>query len=128
MKKLMLSALAVAAMLGVATAQAGGAESEAGSAWRQQPDFGPVPGTPEYYGNSGGPVQLGAYPYGYGSQAAPAYPYERPERARRRDRDWDRDRDGDGDGDGARDARSQDRDGDGVRNRRDRYPNDPRRW
>lgn len=120
MKKLMLSVLAIAALSSGAVLAQGSAESQAGSAWRQQPDYGPVPGTPEYYGNSGiGPGQ----PYGYDNrayraQAAPAYPYVPPERARRRDRDWD----------GARATRGRDRDGDGVRNARDRYPDDPRRW
>jgi hypothetical protein len=127
MKKLMLSVLAVAAFsTGAAFAQDGGAEAQAGSAWRQNPDYGPVPGTPEYYGNSGVSPGL-LYPYGYAygynraypPQAAPAYPYVPPERARRQ-----RDRDGDG----VRNARDRDRDGDGVRNARDRHPDDARRW
>jgi hypothetical protein len=138
MKKLMLSVLAVAALsTGAALAQDGGAEAQAGSAWRQQPNYGPVPGTPEYYGNSGVSPEL-VYPYGYAygynraypPQAAPAYPYVPPERARRqRDRDWDGVRNSrDRDRDGVRNARDRDRDGDGVRNARDRYPDDARRW
>lgn len=111
MKKLMLSVLAIAALsTGAAWAQDGGAEAQAGSAWRQKPDYGPAPGTPEYYGNSGWPPAQQIYPYGYGDRAqapraAPAYPYVPLARASRRDRD-----------------------GDGVRNSRDRYPDDPRRW
>jgi hypothetical protein len=118
MKKLMLSVLAVAALsTGAAFAQGGSADEQAGSAWRQRPDYGPAPGTPEYYGNSGWPPAQQIYPYGYAygygnraypPQAAPAYPYV-PPRASRRDRE-------------------RDRDGDGVRNARDRYPDDPRRW
>lgn len=122
MKKLMLSVLAIAALSsGAAFAQDGGAEAQAGSAWQQKPDYGPVPGTAEYYGNSGFPPAQRAAPYGYRAyvpQAGPAYPYVPPERARRRDRDWD----------GVRDARDRDRDGDGIRNSRDRHPDDPRRW
>ncbi len=113
MKKLMLSVLAIAALsTGAAFAQDGGAEAQAGSAWRQNPAYGPAPGTPEYYGNSGWPPAEQIYPYGYrygnrayAPQAAPAYPYVPPARATRRDRD-----------------------GDGVRNSRDRHPDDPRRW
>ena len=129
MKKLMLSVVAIAALsTGAAFAQDGGAEAQARAAGQQRPDYAPVPGTPEYYGNSGASLVLQQrYPYGYTNrfgdrvyptQAAPAYPYVPPERARRRDRD----------GDGVRDARDRDRDGDGVRNARDRHPDDPRRW
>ena len=114
MKKLMLALLAVASLqAGAAFAQ--DAETLAGGAWRTTPNPNPVPGTPEYYGNSGwppAPPQQPQSPYYYGNRAypvpyaysnpAPAYPYLRPRRG--------------------------DRDGDGVRNRRDRYPDDPNRW
>lgn len=112
MRKLMLSALVVAGLgAGAAFAQSGDAESQAGSAWRSNPGYGPVPGTPEYYGNSGWPPVQQQQPYVYGDRgyvpdayrgARPAYPYARPRRG--------------------------DRDGDGIPNRRDRYPNDPSRY
>ena len=110
MKKLMLSALVVASLsAGAAFAQA--ADEQAGSSWRPPVYNGPVPGTPEYYGNSGwSPLQL-QQPYVYGNRyyvpysTAPAYPYV-PYANRRRG----------------------DRDGDGIPNRRDRYPDDPSRY
>lgn len=113
MRKLMLSVLAVASLAaGAAFAQSGDAESQAGSAWRSPPDsaWGPAPGTAEYWGNSGFPPREQPYVYDYRSgryvphayRSGPAYPYLNPRRG--------------------------DRDGDGVRNRDDRYPNDPRRW
>lgn len=136
MNKLILSVLATAALTagGAALAQAGGdAESQAGSAWRgtqnygpypapgtmsdserlerAQRGIGPAPGTPEYYNNNGttprGPVYRGTDIWGRPlfSQAAPAAPYILHDRVRRNDRD-----------------------GDGVRDRRDRYPDDYRRW
>jgi hypothetical protein len=111
MRKLMLALFAVASLgAGAAFAQGGDAESQAGSAWRAPPDtaYGPIPGTPEYYGNSGWPpADQRAYDYRsrsylpYANRSAPAYPYVQPSRG--------------------------DRDGDGVRNRRDRHPDDPRR-
>ncbi len=115
MRKLMLALLAVASLqAGAVFAQ--DAESGAGGAWRTTPNPNLVPGTPEYYGNSGWPpapqpAQPNSYgyydhrgypvPYAYGAPA-PAHPYLRPRRG--------------------------DRDGDGVPNRRDRYPDDPNRW
>ena len=109
MKKLMLSALAIAALsCGTVFAQA--ADEQAGSAWRPPVYNGPVPGTPEYYGNSGWtpPDQLPYYVYGNRAyvpySTGPAYPYTPYARSR------------------------TDRDGDGVSNRRDRYPDDPRRY
>jgi hypothetical protein len=111
MRKLMLSVFAVAGFAaGAAFAQSGDAESQAGSAWRSNPDsvYGPVPGTAEYYGNSGWPpadqrvYDSRSRRYGPADRSAPVYPYVQPSRG--------------------------DRDGDGVRNRRDRYPDDPRRW
>jgi hypothetical protein len=111
MRKLMLSVFAVASFAaGAAFAQSGDAESQAGSAWRSNPIYGPAPGSPEHYGNSGWPPAE-QQPYydsrsrryvPYGNRSAPAYPHFQPSRG--------------------------DRDGDGVRNRRDRYPDDPRRW
>lgn len=144
MNKLFVSVLATAALAagGAAFAQAGGdAEAQAGSAWRNHPmqpqtppnpyaaqdaarGYGPAPGTPEYYGNSGytppsghvyqGTDRWGRPLYSQGtdrwgrpvySQAAPAAPWILHDRVRRNDRD-----------------------GDGVRDRRDRYPDDYRRW
>jgi hypothetical protein len=115
MRKLVLSVFAAAGLVaGAAFAQGGDAQSQAGSAWRTNPDYGPVPGTPEYYGNSGFPPAGQPYIYDYRSgryvphayRSAPAYPYVHPYAQRSR----------------------RDRDGDGVRNREDRYPDDPRRW
>ncbi len=130
MNKLFVSALATAALVagGAAFAQSGGdAEAQAGSAWRnQQPQtppnpyaaqdaqrgYGPAPGTAEYYGNSGwtppsGYVYQGTDRWGRPlySQTVPAAPYILHDRVRRNDRD-----------------------GDGVRDRRDRHPDDYRRW
>jgi hypothetical protein len=115
MRKLMLSVLAVASLVtGAAFAQSGDAESQAGSAWRTPPDsaYGPIPGTPEYYGNSGWPPIQEPRTYRYDNRGrayvpdayrgAPAYRQLHPSR--------------------------RDRDGDGVRNSRDRYPDNPRRW
>lgn len=72
----------------------------------------PAPGTPEYYGNSGWTPPSGHVYRGTDrwdrplyQQAVPAAPYILRDRATRNDRD-----------------------GDGVRNRRDRYPDDYRRW
>jgi hypothetical protein len=108
MKKLMLSALAVASLwAGGAFAQS--AEELAGSAWRPPVYNGQIPGTPEYYGNSGWPP-LQQQPYVYGNRyyvpyaTVPAYPYVPYARTR------------------------SDRDGDGIPNRRDRYPDDPSRY
>lgn len=134
MNKLIFSAVAatVLALSGPAMAQGGDEDSQAGSAYRHSPQYGPLPGTPDYYGNSGFPPQpqqqmpyaYGNRVYPYGPYVAPANPYPPAARANRRDRDWDgvrnnRDRDG---------LRSnRDRDGDGVRNNRDSYPDDPNR-
>ena len=113
MRKLIVSL--VAAFLSLA---AGAAFAQGDGTGARGPEYGPVPGTPEYYGNSGGSLggmtqnepspyyrdRNGTFiPYGYRDNR-PAYPYERP---RRGDRD---------------------RDGDGVPDRRDRYPDDPRRY
>lgn len=132
MNKLFVSVLATAALAagGAAFAQSGGdAESQAGSAWRNHPlapqtppnpyaaqdaarGYGPAYGTPEYYGNSGwtppsGYVYRGTDIWGRPlySQVIPASPYILHDRVRRNDRD-----------------------GDGVRDRRDRHPDDYRRW
>jgi hypothetical protein len=112
MRKLVLSMIAVASLAASAAfAQSGDAESQSGSAWRSNPDYGPVPGTPEYYGNSGWPPVQQPQLYGYDNRGravpyayrgAPAYRHLQPSR--------------------------RDRDGDGVRNSRDRYPDNPRRW
>jgi hypothetical protein len=113
MRKLMLIVLAVASLeAGAAFAQ--DAESGAGGAWRVTPNPNLIPGTPEYYGNSGWPPAPPQQPQSsyYGDRVypapnargnpAPAYPYLRPRRG--------------------------DRDGDGVPNQRDRHPDDPSRW
>lgn len=139
MTKLFVSVLAAAAVAagGAAFAQGGGdAESQAGSAWRGTQSWGPyypppvtnsdaerldraqrglgqAYGTPEYWGNSGWTPQPPGYVYRgtdrWGrplySQVVPASPYILHDRVRRNDRD-----------------------GDGVRDRRDRYPDDYRRW
>ncbi len=147
MNKLTISILATAALLagGAAFAQSGDAESQAGSAWRGvqnygpytvprlgpagRPDsndgIGPVPGTPEYYGNSGatlwtyGNVYRGMDAFGRPIyNAAPVDQYQQ--------RNW-RDRSARGDRHYDRRAR-RDRDGDGVADRVDRFPNDPSRW
>jgi len=114
MRKLIVSLVAA-----VASLAAGEALAQGDGTGARGPEYGPVPGTPEYYGNSGGSLggmtpqyapppyyrdRDGTFiPYGY-RDSRPAYPYERP---RRIDRD---------------------RDGDGVPDRRDRYPDDPRRY
>jgi hypothetical protein len=123
MNKLIFSAVA-ATLLAVSApvvAQDGGAEAQAGSAWRNHPF---PPGAAEYHGNSGfppQPQQQAPYAYGnriypFGPYVTPADPYYSP-RAGRRDRDDD----------GRRRSRDRDRDGDGVRNNRDRFPDDPNR-
>lgn len=129
MNKLFVSVLATAALAAGGAVFAQDAESQAGSAWRNHPmqpqtppnpyaaqdaarGYGPAYGTPEYYGNSGwtppsGYVYQGTDRWGRPlySQVAPSSPYILHDRARRNDRD-----------------------GDGVRNRRDRHPDDYRRW
>jgi len=110
MRKLMLSMIAVAS-LAAGSVFAQDAGTLAGSAWSApNPQvYGPVPGSPDYYGNSGWPPQPQPYvydnrayvPYTYRNNV-PAYPYVRPRRG--------------------------DRDGDGIPNRRDRYPDDPYRY
>lgn len=141
MNKLFVSVLATAALAAGGAAFAQDAESQAGSAWRNHPltpqtppnpyaaqdaarGYGPAYGTPEYYGNSGwtppsGYVYQGTDIWGRPlySQVVPAAPYIRHERDLDRNRSRDRDR-----------VRGNDRDGDGVRNRRDRHPDDARRW
>ncbi|HWI82574.1 hypothetical protein [Ramlibacter sp.] len=133
MNRLIVSVLATAALAagGAAVAQGGDAESQAGSAWRGTPNYGPYaypvpnqqvpspevqrgfgPAPDQVYGNSGwtppnGYVYRGTDRYGrplYSAQA-PSYGYILNDRASRRDRD-----------------------GDGVPNRRDRFPDDYRRW
>ena len=112
MRKLLLSVFAVASLAaGSAFAQSGDAESQAGSAWRTNPDYGPIPGTPEYYGNSGWPpLEQPQYRYDNRGRAYAPYAY-RGEPAHRQLQ-----------------PSRRDRDGDGVRNSRDRYPDNPRRW
>lgn len=130
MRNLIFTAVAVAGLAagGSVFAQASGfdAASSAGNNAASAPNpaaitpYGPVPGTPEYYGNSGWtPDKIYGdnlypygYQYGYPGAAAPAWrpPYRSDSR-------------------GLRDRRTRsDRDGDGVPNNRDRYPNDPSRW
>ena len=111
MKKLIVSVLAVASLAAGGVAIAQGAEGQAGSAWNNNGvDYGPRPGTPEYYGNSGFPpadqivVPNSRRYYGPNGQAY------------RNSRSYYSSR-----------ATPRDRDGDGVPNRRDRYPDDPTR-
>ena len=124
MKKLMLSTAIAAVLAAAAPLAMADAESQAGSAWRNQGQNGPAYGTPEYYGNSGWPPPAeqqapnAYYPRGYDQRAYDqraydqraygAYPYGYDNRQYQ--------------------ATRRDRDGDGVRNNRDRYPDDPRRW
>jgi hypothetical protein len=116
MKKLILSAVTVAAFSagGMAFAQDGGAECQAGSAWGNNPGCGgsstpyqaaPNPGTYygyPYYGQLGALSQLPLI-LSDGRLAIPQQQFVTP--YARTDRD---------------------RDGDGIRNSRDRYPDDPR--
>ncbi|MDP3619007.1 MAG: hypothetical protein Q8R63_04365 [Ramlibacter sp.] len=113
MNKHIISSLIAATLAVGGTAFAQGAEGQAGSAYNNnQVDYGPVPGTPEYYGNSGFTPPPTTYWDGrrrYAQPRAveryvPAYPYRNEYRGTARDRD-----------------------GDGVVNRRDRWPNDPSR-
>jgi hypothetical protein len=114
MKKLAISLAAVLALsAGAALADA---DSQAGSAWNNNPNYGPVPGSAEYYGNSGWPPVQQVQPNPYANRyyapqynANPAYPYNRRNNYAAR-------------------ATPRDRDGDGVANRMDRYPDDPSRW
>lgn len=114
MKKLMI-ALALAGAAGMALAQSGAAECAGrtratGPAWC----FGEqaIPGSPAYspsthYDPPGMPIyRPGVYPWGTVLQGVPYYggvPYA-----------------------ALYPRTSRDRDGDGIRNRRDRYPDDPR--
>ncbi|GEM_PF-3228602 len=129
MRKLIFTTVAVVGLAagGPVFAQASGfdaANSAAISANPRNPanvtPYGPVPGTPEYYGNSGWtPDKIygdnlyprGHYRYGYPAAAAPAWQQRHP---------------------GSRDQRARatrsDRDADGVPDNRDRYPRDPSRW
>ncbi|MBC7601188.1 MAG: hypothetical protein H7255_00805 [Ramlibacter sp.] len=112
MTKLIVSVVALAAFGAGGVAIAQGADSQAGSAWNNNGvDYGPRPGTAEYYGNSGWPPvnQI---------QASNDRRYYAPNgRAYRSARDYYASR-----------STPRDRDGDGVSNRRDRYPDDPARW
>ncbi|MBA3771876.1 MAG: hypothetical protein H0X13_05135 [Ramlibacter sp.] len=148
MKKLLHSVLLAATL---ATSASAMAQASGFEGTQNQPAHGPLPGTPEYYGNSGWtPPSQPVYVY-VPRSAAPAYPYVVPVRpvpvqpaiqpVQPTVRDRDRDRDGmarnrDRDGNGIADrrerdlnatARNRDRDGDGIANRDDRYPDDPNR-
>jgi hypothetical protein len=113
MKKLIVSLFAAGGLC----LAAGAAFAQGDDTGARGPDYGPVPGTPEYYGNSGATLPDTARPYrGYGDSRdrrdaygpyaprdnRPAYPYARP--------------------------RLGDRDGDGIPDRRDRRPDDPSRY
>jgi hypothetical protein len=112
-KKLIVSLIA----LGGLCLSAGAAFAQGDGSGANGPSYGPIPGTPEYYGNSGGrmPGYYGEGAYGPYGPHVPyvqrdlrrAYPSERQHERRRRERD---------------------RDGDGISNRYDRYPDDPRRY
>jgi hypothetical protein len=152
MKKLVIPLVTAAAlglgMAGAAFAQASGAENPG-----NQPSYGPPVGSPDYYGNSGWTPSDARPHYPYTVPAPRAFGREgdavRRERERqreiaalrereatlqrereialqrererdiaaRRDRQWDREM-----------GAPRDRDGDGIGNRRDRYPDDPRRY
>jgi hypothetical protein len=115
--------------------------------------YGPRPGTPEYRGNSGWTPEQAygdrPYPQGYRgpypSAVVPALPVPREvQRQRERERlaaerrEREREtiaaqrREREREANENRRARDndfvRDRDGDGIRNRRDRYPDDPNRW
>ena len=159
MRKLILTAFAAAGLAasGLVFAQAGDEQNQTNPRPPQNPanitPYGPIPGTPEYYGNSGWRPDIifgpNVYPENYrGYPPAAAVLPRSVDRNRdgivdrreldRRDlerRDWER-REAerarlaerrDRDRDGVRDGRDRDRDGDGVNNRRDRFPDDSRR-
>ncbi len=112
MNKHIISSLIAVTLVASGAAFAQGAEGQAGSAYNNQVDYGPVPGTAAYYGNSGFTPPPTVYWDGrrYYSQPraaerlVPAYPYRNEYRGTTRDRD-----------------------GDGVVNRRDRWPDDASR-
>jgi hypothetical protein len=154
MNKLIVSVIASTALVAGASAfaQAGDAESQAGSAWRNNsqnsgysvpnshPEQGPR-NAQEYYGNSGWTPPV----YSYGGVDAwgrpiyntlpnatavyppAAYAPNYGNRYERGDRHA-RDERGERQRLNERNARQRDRDGDGVPNNRDRYPEDSRRW
>jgi hypothetical protein len=110
MKKLIVSLIAAGGLF-----LSGGAFAQGDGTGASGPAYGPVPGTPEYYGNSGGTLP-GVDPRDYRDRAyAPYGPYvPHMQRDSRRAYPYARTR--------------RDRDGDGISNRRDRYPDDPRRY
>jgi hypothetical protein len=116
MKKLMLSILAAAGMAagGAAFAQQGGAECQAGIAWGANPGCGDPTAPPPAPPNASvlsGPIADPYYDPRFGYYDPRVY---EPSRHRRAPLVVQPSR--------------RDRDGDGVRNRDDRYPNDPRRY
>ena len=110
MKKLIVSVLAVAALAG-GSAFAQGADSQAGSAYNNNAvDYGPAGGGAAYRDNSGWSADQAA-------AQANNYRYRGDRIHGRNSRDYYASR-----------ATRNDRDGDGVANRRDRFPDNPRRW
>ena len=151
MRKLIFTAVAVAGLAagGSVFAQASGFDAAQSQANNQNnpyaanpanvTPYGPIPGTREYYGNSGWTPDMiygdnnypDAYRYRYPNRAAAAAAAaaardRRGPRANDRAREANRGRN-DRDHDGIRDRDDRDRDGDGVANRRDRYPDNPNR-
>ncbi|MES2632913.1 MAG: hypothetical protein V4669_08075 [Pseudomonadota bacterium] len=112
MNKFIVSSLMAVTLAAGGAAFAQGAEGQAGSAYNNnQVDYGPVPGSAAYYGNSGFTPPPTVYWDGrrhystpYAAQRVPVYPYGNQYRGTARDRD-----------------------GDGVPNRRDRWPDDASR-
>ncbi len=155
MNKLIVSIAATAALIagGAAWAQDGGAEAQAGSAWRNnnqnngyvvvpngyavpqsapnaRPDQGPRT-SQEYYGNSGWTPPANSYA-GVDAWGRPIF-YTVPNAATiyqpsSGDRSVRTDRGGERHRSITRNARPHDRDGDGVPDHRDRHPDDSRRW
>ncbi len=150
MRKLILTALAVASLTSGGAVLAQGSGYDAAHPPEQKPPqnpanitpYGPVPGTPEYRGNSGWTPDQ-AYgnnpnPQGYRGRyppaaAVPALPLPREvQRQRERERLAAERREREREINANRRVRdtdwTRDRDGDGINNRRDRYPDDPTRW
>jgi hypothetical protein len=153
MRKLIFTAVAFAGLAagGSVFAQASGFDAAQSQAINQNnryaanpanvTPYGPIPGTREYYGNSGWtPDKIygdNSYPEGYRyrnryAESAAAAAAAAAARDWRGPRGYDRAREtnrgrSDRDHDGIRDRDDRDRDGDGVVNRRDRYPDNPNR-
>jgi hypothetical protein len=125
MKKLILCAALAAAAGGLGTAAwADGADCQAGNAYGAKPgcsgpDYGPT--TREGIMGNSGMIMPPQRDEAYYGRSAPDYPYFRSEADRQA---WERQR---WERAHRRDVTRHDRDGDGVRNRDDRYPDNPYR-